>query len=90
MSQRAAASSVYSWPRASGICGGGTGPSPVDPLAALVGWVENGVAPNALPAERRVSGVLQRARNLCPFPQVQVYQGGDINAASSFVCADSY
>ena len=68
-----------------GHCGGGTGPSPVDPLAALVGWVENGVAPNALPAERLVSGVLQRARNLCPFPQVQVYQGGDINAASSFV-----
>jgi feruloyl esterase len=72
-----------------GHCGGGTGPTPVDPLAALVAWVEDGVAPASLPAVRRVNNVVVRERALCPYPQVQVYNGtGDINAASSFTCGD--
>lgn len=67
-------------------CGGGTGPQPVDPLAALVEWVEDGTAPDQLPARTTTEDGVVRERNLCAYPQVQVYEGGDADLASSFTC----
>jgi pimeloyl-ACP methyl ester carboxylesterase len=72
-------------------CGGGAGPAPTDPLAALVRWVERGDAPKVLPAAQRNSaGEVVRERALCPYPRVQVYRGGDPNRASSFRCGDDF
>lgn len=67
-------------------CGGGTGPRPVDPLAALVTWVEEGTAPDQLSARTTTDDGVVRERNLCAYPLVQVYAGGDANVASSFTC----
>jgi hypothetical protein len=72
-----------------GHCGGGTGPSPVDPMAALVAWVEQGRAPDSLLARRTAGGVTTE-RPLCPWPQVARYEGGDPNVASNFRCAADY
>ncbi|GAA4064130.1 tannase/feruloyl esterase family alpha/beta hydrolase [Actinomadura miaoliensis] len=72
-------------------CGGGTGPVPTDPFGALVAWVERGIAPQTLPAARTDSaGAVVRERALCPYPQVQVYQGGDPDRPQSFRCGDSF
>ncbi|PWY95971.1 tannase and feruloyl esterase [Aspergillus sclerotioniger CBS 115572] len=52
-----------------GHCGGGYGPGPIDPLGALVRWVEED-----LPPERWVT------RELCRFPLRLVYDGvGDMD-----------
>jgi Tannase and feruloyl esterase len=68
-----------------GHCGGGTGPSPTDPLAALVAWVEQGKPPTTLPATSPTA-----TRELCLYPLVSRYKGGDPNQASSYRCARSY
>ncbi|WP_293786782.1 tannase/feruloyl esterase family alpha/beta hydrolase [uncultured Aeromicrobium sp.] len=68
-------------------CGGGTGPAPADPFSALVAWVEDDQAPEALLAEHRDDdGELVRARYLCPYPQLQTYRGGDVDDPDSFDC----
>jgi len=68
-------------------CGGGTGPNSFDMQAALEQWVEKGVAPERIVATRSISGVVDRLRPLCPYPQVAVYKGkGDTNDAASFEC----
>ncbi|CAM3335284.1 tannase/feruloyl esterase family alpha/beta hydrolase [Kibdelosporangium persicum] len=64
-------------------CGGGLGASPVDPMAALVDWVEKGKAPETLPA-RTADGTA--TRDLCLYPLVPKYKGGDPNSAASFTC----
>ncbi|KAL4887415.1 Tannase/feruloyl esterase [Aspergillus karnatakaensis] len=66
-------------------CRGGYGPSPVDPLKALVDWVEGGEAPETLFA-RGVNDGEDITRDLCVFPKRLVYAGGDVREASSFVC----
>ncbi|KAF7939337.1 uncharacterized protein EAE97_007417 [Botrytis byssoidea] len=69
-------------------CSGGNSPYPVDLMGALVQWVEQGVAPDVLAARTTPTGnttVIER--NLCPYPLVQKYVGGDSNVASSFVCS---
>ena len=76
--------------RAPGVahCGGGAGPSPVDPFGALVKWVEHGHAPETLLAAGGSAAPLSgRTRPLCPYPQTAIYNGsGDINNAASFHC----
>jgi feruloyl esterase len=68
-------------------CGGGEGTSSFDMLTALEQWVEQGRAPDAIPASRVVSGRVDRTRPLCPYPQQATYKGsGDINDAANFVC----
>ena len=68
-------------------CGGGTGPNSFDMQTALEQWVERGVAPDQILATRAVSGVVDRLRPLCPYPQVAVYKGkGDTNDAANFEC----
>jgi pimeloyl-ACP methyl ester carboxylesterase len=69
-----------------GHCGGGTGPLPTDPLAALVAWVEEGKAPETLPAANTTS-----TRNLCQYPLVNHYDGkGNPKEATSYRCTHTY
>ncbi|KJK45095.1 tannase [Lentzea aerocolonigenes] len=63
-------------------CFGGNGAAPVDPLGALVDWVEHGKAPAVL-AGASADGT----RDLCPLPQVSRYRGGDPRSSSSYRCA---
>lgn len=76
--------------RAPGVahCGGGAGPSPVDPFGALVKWVEHGEAPETLlAAGGSAAPPSGRTRPLCPYPQTAIYKGtGDINDAANFRC----
>ncbi|KAH9905985.1 feruloyl esterase B [Xylariomycetidae sp. FL2044] len=64
-----------------GHCGGG-GPTPTDPLGALVAWVEEGEAPDTLVATG--SG---NSRNLCRYPASLEYSGsGAVADAASWTC----
>src|SRR5687768_15077044 len=68
-------------------CGGGTGTSTFDMLAALEQWVEGKKAPESIPASRVANGAVVRTRPLCTFPQVATYKGaGSTDDAASFVC----
>jgi feruloyl esterase len=69
-------------------CGGGVGPSPADPMAPLLEWVERGKAPDTLLAVRRRNEQNVRTRRLCAYPQVAKYDGsGNVDDAASFGCA---
>ena len=70
-------------------CGGGDGPSRIDPVRAMEGWVEQGKAPDKLLAAHPAAGNnIERTRPLCPFPQIAKYKGnGSIEDAANFVCA---
>jgi len=79
-------------------CRGGPATDQFDMLSALVDWVEQGRAPDAVVASARGPGTAEpnpelpaswspaRTRPLCPYPQVAVYQGGDPERAGSFAC----
>lgn len=70
-----------------GHCGGGAGPNDFDELIALEQWVEQGKAPDMIPATHSANGKVDRTRPLCPFPQVASYKGsGSIDDAANFVC----
>jgi hypothetical protein len=73
-------------------CGGGYGPVPTGQLDALVAWVEEGRAPDTIPAVLRdQDGEVIRTRPLCPYPQVAVYRGrGSTDEAENFVCRNSF
>lgn len=64
-------------------CEGGPGFTDFDALSLLVDWVENGTAPEALPAHSPTLGL---ARNLCAYPSQSVYQGGDVADPARFAC----
>jgi hypothetical protein len=65
-----------------GHCGGGAGPQPQNLFDALVNWVENGVAPEQIPAQTAT-----RTRPLCPYPQTAIYKGsGSTDDAANFRC----
>ena len=70
-------------------CGGGAGPIPSGQFDAVVRWVEDGTAPDTLPAVKRdQGGRVTMSRPLCQYPLVARYKGrGDTNAAASFECA---
>ena len=70
-----------------GHCFGGTGPTPLDAIGVLVSWVEEGKAPEVLPAAITSGEGVETTRNLCRYPKTLVYQGGDLNKASSFSCS---
>jgi feruloyl esterase len=58
-------------------------------VRALDRWVSQNVAPTTLIGTRIVSGVANRTRPLCPYPQVARYKGtGSIDDAGSFSCAN--
>lgn len=67
-------------------CGGGPGLNSLDALTALEGWVEAGIAPDAIVAEHVGSGV-PRTRPLCAYPSIAVWDGrGDPDDAAHFDC----
>jgi hypothetical protein len=79
---------------------GGPATDQFDLVDAIVSWVEQGHAPDAIVAHARGKDALlpnpelpaswsaARTRLLCPFPQVARYQGsGDTEQSSSFRCA---
>lgn len=85
----------YRFYKAPGVqhCAGGAGPQPTLELEALVKWVEEGVAPDVLPAvNATLNGVVPSdlqtlpTRKICAWPKQQVYNGGDPNVAESFDC----
>lgn len=67
-------------------CVGGDGPSPIDPLSQLIAWVENGTAPDIMPALIVHQDGEQVTRNLCRYPTKLVYLGGHVDLASSYGC----
>jgi feruloyl esterase len=68
-------------------CGGGSGLTQFDPLAALEQWVEQGRAPDRIVASQLIDGKPARSRPLCPYPKVARYRGtGNVDAADSFDC----
>jgi feruloyl esterase len=70
-----------------GHCGGGTGTSTFDMVAALDRWMEGGPAPGRVDASRVRDGKVDRTRPLCAWPQVAVYKGsGSIDDAANFEC----
>ena len=70
-----------------GHCGGGEGPNTFDMLSALEQWVEHGKPPVRIVASHATSGVVDRTRPLCPYPQVATYSGtGSVDEAANFVC----
>jgi len=82
-----------------GLANGTTNPNANPPLPAPVGasgtqqlydvltnWVENGVAPKRIDI---FSPDATKSRPICLYPMKARYVGGDINQASSYVCAGS-
>jgi hypothetical protein len=87
-----------------GLANGTTNPNANPPLPAPVGtsgtqqlydvltnWVENGIAPTRIDISSRVTTAfpVAKSRPICLYPMKAKYVGGDINVASSYVCADS-
>ena len=68
-------------------CRQGEGALPIDALKPVIDWVENGIAPETVPA-RTLDRV--RTRDLCPYPLMSVYKGGDDRLASSYACEGRY
>jgi feruloyl esterase len=72
-----------------GHCQGtGYGPNEFDPITPLVDWVEAGIAPASIVAERlNASGTAPvLTRPLCPYPEEATYVSGNPNVATSFTC----
>jgi feruloyl esterase len=68
-------------------CAGGVGPDQHDAVTAVIDWVEEGIAPDSLIAQKIVNGAVMRSRPLCPYPQVARYKGqGSTDDAASFEC----
>ena len=84
-----------------GHCYGGAGPTSIAPeesvdasdpkhdlMLSLEQWVEKGVAPQQVLAQRIVAGKVERTRPLCPYPQEAVWKGtGSTDDAANFSCA---
>jgi feruloyl esterase len=69
-------------------CGGGDGTSTFDMMSALEQWVEQGKAPDSIPASRVRNAAVDRTRPLCPYPQVAKYSGsGSTDEGKNFTCA---
>ncbi|CAI7620554.1 unnamed protein product [Penicillium viridicatum] len=69
-----------------GHCAGGNGGQPLTTFDALRSWVEEGIAPEALPANFNGIGGVEQGRILCPYPAKAVYRGGNVSDAKSFKC----
>lgn len=71
-------------------CAGGNGPYPLDALGALVNWVEEGKAPDVLAAKSVGMGHATIERDLCVWPLVAKYLGGDPKVKGSFECREAF
>ncbi len=72
-------------------CGGGKGAFPSHSLDALVRWVEHGEVPDILAAETQPDedGNVRKL-NLCLYPLVAAYLGGNTADAKSYACNASF
>lgn len=69
-------------------CEGGSGCDSVDWATAISSWVEQGAAPDVIPAKKLNGTQVVRTRPLCAHPAKAVYRGtGDTNVAENFTCA---
>jgi Tannase and feruloyl esterase len=60
--------------------------APTNPMQAVIDWVQQGQAPDVLPASGTIDGQAV-TRPLCPYPHPDaVYDGGDPNQAGSYSC----
>jgi len=57
----------------------------------LTGWVEKGIAPRRIDIFSAVTTTfpVAKSRPICAYPKKGTYVGGDVNVASSYVCAGS-
>jgi hypothetical protein len=77
-----------------GVLGPGTGLGDIGPwprngadFAALVAWVEHGVAPDQVIGQSAGPAAPPLSRPLCPYPQTAKYKGtGDFHLAANWVC----
>ncbi len=68
-------------------CSGGFCPNQLDPMTAIINWVEKGKAPETLQARQMKDGTIIRTRPLCPYPYVSRYNGaGSIDDSVNFEC----
>ena len=74
-----------------GHCSGGAGPQPVDPLAALTAWVEQGTPPGTLAGQRtNEDGSVAATRPICAYPLVARWSGqGDPGIGETYQCAEA-
>ena len=73
------------------IASGGPAPNVFDPISPLIDWVERDEAPTQILATHfqdndPSTGVITRTMPLCPYPEVAVFMGGDVNQASNWAC----
>ena len=64
---------------------GGIAPTDSSVLKQMQDWVEHGIAPDVLHAQGTVDGK-ETKRDLCLYPKVQHYAGGDSSKPESFIC----
>ena len=72
------------------ITGPGPGLTPASAISALMNWVENGIPPEEIIAERvdPQTGDLVATRPVYPYPNATIYRGtGDPSVAASFMRA---
>ncbi|HWU04535.1 MAG TPA: tannase/feruloyl esterase family alpha/beta hydrolase [Novosphingobium sp.] len=69
-------------------CGGGDATDQYDALAAVQAWVEQGRAPDAIPAQANPQSAWpDRRRPLCAWPSYARYKGhGSLDDAANFAC----
>ncbi len=69
-------------------CTGGPVTFSFDSLSALEQWVEQGKAPDQMPAAHLTAGKVDRMRPLSPYPQVAKHKGtGSTDDAANFICS---
>ncbi len=56
----------------------------------LTDWVEKGIAPTRIDIRSAVTPTFPvvKSRPICAYPKKATHVGGDINVASSYLCAD--
>jgi feruloyl esterase len=68
-----------------GHCGGGNGPDRMNLVAAIIAWVEDGAAPEAIRSVRKEYGRVVQSRPVYPYPAIAAYVGaGDPKDAAAF------
>lgn len=67
-------------------CQGGYGPDTIDAMTPLIAWVEHGVAPERLAAQKIEAGKIIYNRAYCPYPLVTRHEGGDPETPENYRC----
>ncbi|MBT7583284.1 MAG: tannase/feruloyl esterase family alpha/beta hydrolase, partial [Kordiimonadaceae bacterium] len=66
----------------------GVGATTLPWLDTIVNWVENGLEPDELVANRVKNDDVQFSRKICPYPSIAVYKGSGNNTSSdNFECS---